>query len=172
MVAGAAPRLCLNSPTGISCFFISLQSGNQLTNPQMSGNLQGFNIQSHYQWRKPLVLHLLVTLLLINQQKHFIPPLPPPPSPQYHWEWVFSVAYWCKKKEGNLEIWNWKSISHMKCPVSLFPAMAEDFSFWTRILITLMKITMLTCENSQIDDFLSWNPCLRFPKKQLLTFMC
>lgn len=105
MVAGAALRLCLNSPTGISCFFLSLQSGNQLTNPQMSGNLQGFNIQSHYRWRKPLVLHLLVTLLLIyahstitsssvDQQKHFIPPLPPTPSsPQHHGEWVFSVAY-------------------------------------------------------------------------------
>lgn len=40
---------------------------------------------------------------------------------------------------------SWKNLfSHMKCPVSLFPAMAEDFSFWTRILITLMKMTMLT----------------------------
>lgn len=117
MVAGAAPRRCLNSPTGISCFFLSLQSGNQLTTPQMSGNLQGFNIQSHYQWRKPLVLHLLVTLLLINQQKHFIPPLhpTPPPTPASPRNTIgngYSVLLIDIKKRskfGNLELENYLS---------------------------------------------------------------
>lgn len=60
---------------------------NRHTDPQLFGNLQGLSIQSHYQLRKPLVLHLLVALPLIcalaniisssiNHQKHscFFPP--------------------------------------------------------------------------------------------------
>lgn len=34
-------------------------------------------------------------------------------------------------------------MTHIKCPVSLFPVMAEDLSFSTRIRMTLTKMTML-----------------------------
>lgn len=149
MVAGAAPRLCLNSPTGISCFFLSLQSGNQLTNPQMSGNLQGFNIQSHYQWRKPLVLHLLVTLLLINQQKHFIPPLPPPPSPRNTIGNGYSVLLIDIKKISKFGIGNLSLTWNVQCRyfqpwLKISASEPESWSRWWRSLCWPVKTVKLT----------------------------